>query len=175
MFFLNIIKENNISLSLSIISIIISLYTIYKTDEQLNKQINTSKELLLEELLFDKKQEAVLLLIKELDKYKTVIDTEYINSHDKEIYYNTLEEVEYFITNIVNFIHNIKFSLHFNYYSKEVQELIDKFIDYSNEHFDKEYFEMSDTPFKDNKDYIESLDLLKEIYNNLKKEIGKTV
>ena len=38
--FFNMIKESNIALILSVLSIFISLYTIYKTDEQVNRQIN---------------------------------------------------------------------------------------------------------------------------------------
>lgn len=173
--FLNVIKDSDIALVLSIISILISLYTIYKTDEQVNRQIKTSKELSSKKLLFNKKQEAISILMDELVKYKKILDTDYINSHDKEIYYENLEDIEYYITDIVNFIHDLKFSLNFNYYPQDVQELIDKFLNYSDEHFNEEYFKIHDIPFKNNEEYMELLNLLKEIYDNLKKEIGKNV
>lgn len=173
--FFNMIKESNIALILSVLSIFISLYTIYKTDEQVNRQIKKSEELTSKELLFNKKQEAISILMDELVKYKKILDTDYINSHDKEIYYENLEDKEYYITDIVNFIHDVKFSLNFNYYPPDVQKLIDKFLNYSDEHFDEEYFKIHDIPFKDNEEYMELLNLLKEIYENLKKEIGKNV
>ena len=93
----------------------------------------------------------------------------------KKIYYENLEDIENYIANIVNFIHDIRFSLYFNYYPQDVQELIDEFLNYSNQHFDAEYFEIHGIPFKNNEEYMELLNLLKEIYDNLKKEIGKNV
>lgn len=173
--YFNLIKESYMALIFSIISIIISLYAIYKTDEQVNRQIKTSKELSSKELLFDQKQKAIFRLFNELNKYKNIIDSEYINSLDKEIYYENLEDMENYIINIINFIHDIKYSVCFNYYSQEVQDLIDDFLNYSHEHFDEEYFMMHDIPFKDNKDYMVLLNLLKEINVNLKKEIGKNI
>lgn len=173
--FFNIIKESNIALILSVLSIFISLYTIYKTDEQVNRQIKKSEELTSKELLFGQKQEAFLILMNELNEYKIILDTEYINSHDKKIYYENLEDIENYIANIVNFIHDIRFSLYFNYYPQDVQELIDEFLNYSNQHFDAEYFDIQGIPFKDNEEYMKLLNLLKEIYDNLKKEIGKNV
>ena len=43
--YFNLIKESYMALIFSIILIIISLYAIYKTDEQVNRQIKTSEEL----------------------------------------------------------------------------------------------------------------------------------
>ena len=169
------INENIFSLILPILAIFISIYQINKNDEQINKQIRANEENSKKISLFKKKQKAILTLFNVLNNYNVILDSEYIFLPDKKIYSEYLEETENFITDIINFIFDKKNSADFKYYPKEIQLLIDKFLNYSNHHFDAEYFEIHGIPFKDNEEYIELLNILKEIYDKLKKEIGKNV
>ena len=119
---------NSISLFSVFLALLTSLYLVYKSDERTHEQINNSKKLLQEQLLFEKRQTVALELIKVLENYKECLDEDYINFHDKNIYYEKMENVEFFILDIYNFLHSIRFSYNFYYYSKEVQELIKEFI-----------------------------------------------
>ena len=119
---------NSISLFSVFLALLTSLYLVYKSDERTHEQINNSKKLLQEQLLFEKRQTVALELIKVLENYKECLDEDYINFHDKNIYYEKMENVEFFILDIYNFLYSIRFSYNFYYYSKEVQELIKEFI-----------------------------------------------
>ncbi|WP_298533981.1 hypothetical protein [uncultured Methanobrevibacter sp.] len=160
---------------MAILAIFIPIYQINKNDEQINKQIRANEENSTKISLFEKKQKAILTLYNVLNNYNVILDSEYIFIPDKKIYSEYLEEIENLITDIINFIFDKKNSPDFKYYPKEIQLLIDKFLNYSNQHFDAEYFEIHGIPFKDNEEYMELLNILKEIYDKLKNEIGKNV
>lgn len=164
---------NSISLFSVFLALLTSLYLVYKSDERTHEQINNSKKLLQEQLLFEKRQTVALELIKVLENYKECLDEDYINFHDKNIYYEKMENVEFFILDIYNFLYSIRFSYNFYYYSKEVQELIKEFINFFHDHSDIKYFIEWDSPFPNHNDNFEIIKILSKIYESLRKEIGE--
>lgn len=163
---------NSISLFSAFLVLLTSLYIVFKNNEITTEQINNSNKRLKEQLLFEKRQDVALELIRELEYYKQYIDEDYINSHDKEIYDEKIENAEFFILDIYDILYSIRFSYKFYYYSKDIQKLIKYFITYFHEHSDYKYYREWSSPLPNQNDNYKLIKVVSKIYENLKNEIG---
>lgn len=172
--------SNSITLYAVFITIFSTLYSNYKSDKRVNKQIETSeyqfkKQLkqneknLKEQLLFNKKQEIYLNLYSQLNEF-----WQYLDDERKNYYFEIHQEpIEVYISyetfsKIYEIIYLTKNSPEFNYMSNEIQEIINtfiKFVDINLEH--NEYYQR-----ENDADYWNSFEILSKLYPILKLEIG---
>ncbi len=172
---------NAITLCALFITILSTLYSNYKSDERVEKQIKTSEEQfkkqlgqneknLKEQLLFNKKQEIYIKLYKDLNDYWELLDTERVgycltNYSDYEPFrYISYDDFSQIHKIIINF----NLSPDFLYMPQEIQDIAKKFlkfVDNNLEHYD--YYKYEDT-----KNYYSALEILSAIFPILKQEIG---
>ena len=172
---------NSITLLAVFITILSTFYSNYKSDERVNKQINTSekqfkKQLkqneknLKEELLFNKIQEIYIKLYKDLNEFWEVLDYErvqfQINTDPTYMPYQFLSYEDF--SKIHEMIRSFYASPDFLYMPLEIQKIITNFIEYVNSNLEFYYYEKRD----DIKEYHNATEILSKIYPLLKQEIG---
>lgn len=172
---------NTITLAALFVTILSTLYSNYKSDERVEKQIKTSEEQfkkqldqneknLNEQLLFNKKQEIYIKLYKDLNDYWELLDVERV-----EYYINNYSDYEPFtyisyedFSQIHTIMSNFNSSPDFLYMPHEIQDITKKFLKYVEnnlEHYN--YYKHEDDAF-----YHNSVEILSLIYPILKQEIG---
>ena len=173
--------ENRITLFAVLITIFSTLYYNYMSDERVKKQLDASekqfKEQLLnnekdlkKQLLIDKQHDCYENLYNDLNEFWSYVDIERINYYiDK---FQDVPEPEIDNTTfgkIHKIILDYKFSPNFNYMSLEIQNIMNNFIKYIDNHLEHyDYYNYTQDT------YLNALDILSELYPLLKKEIGIT-
>ena len=176
---------DSITLMAVFITILSTLYSNYKSDERVQKQIKTSEKQFKEQLkqnelnlknqlIYNKKQEICIELYAELDNYWRIIDKERIEFLEKNIDYDP-----YFSPNTEQFrdlnrlIYSYHFSAKFYYLPKSIQNIITDYIIFkeNNPNFDI----MKRKPEDEILAYLEAFTKLHSIFPQLRKELGKSL
>lgn len=125
---------------------------------------------ILKNYFFDKQHDCYENLYNDLNEFWSYVDIERINYYiDKfqdvpkpEIDNTTFEKIHKIIL-------DYKFSPNFNYMSLEIQNIMNNFIKYIDNHLEHyDYYNYTQDT------YLNALDILSELYPLLKKEIGIT-
>lgn len=173
--------DNILTLIAIFVTVLSTLYSNYKSDERVNKQIKSSEEQfkkqleqneknLKVQLLFNKKQESYIRLYGILNKYGELFDDEKVEHYI--INYRDYEPYNYIDYEIFSEIHQEIFvfssSPDFLYMPYQIQKTIDNFLKFVNNNLEGyDYFK-----YEFDKNYYNAIEILSEIYPILKQEIG---
>ena len=135
------------------------------------KSLKANEKNLKYQLIFNRKQEILFNLSKELDKYKSILNKEYIEKEPEDIYNEELYNFEFNFYKLYNVIYNFRYSFDFCYCSEEFKEIILDLIEFVDNSYDEGYLIKTDTPFPNQDDFYKSVDILSEVYQQLQKEI----
>lgn len=173
--------DNILTLVAIFITVLSTLYSNYKSDERVDKQIKSSEQQfkkqleqneknLKVQLLFNKKQESYIKLYGILNKYGELFDDEKVEHYIKN--YRDYEPYKYMDYLTFSEIHQEIFAFSsspdFLYMDYQIQKIIDYFLKFVNnnlEHYDYYKYEYHENYFK-------AIEILAEIYPLLKQEIG---
>ena len=173
--------ENRITLFAVLITIFSTLYSNYKSDERVKKQLETSEKQFKEQLatnernlkkqlIFDKQHDCYENLYNDLNEFWGYLDFERIDYYIDKFQDVPEPEIDVLtFSRIHELIYSYKNSPNFNYMSLEIQNVMNNFItfiDNNLEHYD--YYKYNQDTF------LDALNILSEIYHLLKKEIGIT-